>query len=275
MSTYIVGDIHGCFKQLKNLLKKVLFNFKKDTLWLTGDLVAKGPNSIEVLKFLNKNKKSIKIVLGNHDLNLIRLYFEKILFPNKYNILEDNYYDFKNFKYIIDWLRKQPIFRVNLKKKFIISHAGIPPQWSIDLSKYYSNFIERILSSENYKNIFNVLNMMFINYCKWENCSETKDNIKFAINGFTRMRYCVKKTYDLDLEYKDFPPESYKKNLIPWFLIKNKIPKNFSIIFGHWSSLNGIGVPKNFYAMDTGCCKGNKLTMLRWEDKKKFYESFY
>ncbi|WP_343184131.1 symmetrical bis(5'-nucleosyl)-tetraphosphatase [Buchnera aphidicola (Ceratovacuna keduensis)] len=275
MSTYFVGDIHGCFKQLKNLLNKVSFNFKKDTLWVTGDLVSKGPNSIEVLNFLYSNKKSIKIVLGNHDLNLIRLYFENILFPDKNNNFKNSDYNFKSLRCIIDWLRKQPIFRVNLKKKFVISHSGIPPKWGINLSKHYSNLIKKILSSNNYKKIFYILNMMFVNNCKWNNCLENKNNIKFAINGFTRMRYCVKKTYDLDLEYKNFPPENYKKNLIPWFLTKNKIPKKFSIIFGHWSSLNGEGVPKNFYAMDTGCCKGNKLTMLRWEDKKKFYESFY
>ncbi|BGI51341.1 MAG: bis(5'-nucleosyl)-tetraphosphatase (symmetrical) ApaH [Buchnera aphidicola (Ceratovacuna japonica)] len=275
MSTYFVGDIHGCFKQLKNLLKKVSFNFRNDILWVTGDLVAKGPDSIEVLKFLNKNKKSVRIVLGNHDLNLIRLYFESLLFPNKLNILENDYYNLKNLKSIIDWLRIQPIFRVNFKKRFVISHAGIPPKWDINLSKHYSSIIKKILSGEDYKKIFDILNMMFVNSCKWHDDLKKENKIKFAINGFTRMRYCIKKTYDLDLEYKKFPPKNSKKNLIPWFSIKNNIPKNFSIIFGHWSSLNGKGVPKNFYALDTGCCRGNKLTILRLEDKKKFHEYFY
>ncbi|WP_343191899.1 symmetrical bis(5'-nucleosyl)-tetraphosphatase [Buchnera aphidicola] len=275
MNIYFIGDIHGCFTQLQNLLNRVKFNYNKDALWLTGDLVEKGPDSFKVLKFLYENKNSVKLVLGNHDLNLIRLYFKKILYPKIFYESKYYHYDFDNMKNIIDWLRKQPLFRVNYKKKFVISHAGIPPNWNIKLSQIYSKKIQKILSGSDYEKIFYFLEMMFVKSCKWKKSLKYDDKIKFAINGFTRMRYCFKKTYDLDLVYKEFPNKILKNNLIPWFSIKNNIPKGFIIIFGHWSSLNGKGVPKNFYALDTGCYLGNKLTLLRWKDKKKFYETFY
>ncbi|WP_343188306.1 symmetrical bis(5'-nucleosyl)-tetraphosphatase [Buchnera aphidicola (Ceratoglyphina bambusae)] len=274
MSIYFVGDVHGCYKQLKALLEKVEFNYRKDKLWITGDLVSKGPDSMKVLNFLNINKNSIKTVLGNHDLNLIRLYFKNIIYSNKISNLEYNYFD-NNFRNIINLLRFQPIVKMDFKKKFILSHAGIPPQLDIYTVKLYAKKIEKILRSDDYEKILELLTMMHNNICIWNKNLSINEKLKFAINSFTRMRYCFSKTKNLDLEYKVFPPEISKNHLIPWFLIKNKIPKDFFLIFGHWSSLNGRCLVDKFYALDTGCCKGNKLTLLRWKDKKKFYEPFY
>lgn len=273
MSTYFVGDIHGCYKQLQLLLKKVQFNSNIDELWTTGDLVARGPNSIDVLRYIYSLGKSAKIVLGNHDLYLIKAYLSQNI-----KIYEEEYmlelFDTNDISSLINWLKSQPLLRVDEEKKIILSHAGIPPIWDVDTAKLYAQELEKILYSNNdLKEIFNLLESNDKKIV-WNSHLKKINKIKFIINGFTRMRYC---DYDgnLDMVYKEYPLSSSTVKLKPWFLMIDKIPKEFAIIFGHWASLNGMHTPKRFFALDTGCSWGKHLTMLRWEDKKKFFQNFY
>jgi len=134
MSTYVIGDVHGCFDELKKLLKKISFNPSKDSIIFTGDLVNRGNQSLEVLEFCMK-EKSIETVLGNHDVFLIKSLLGKKSPKRLKNICAH-----KNKKKFLEWLVKKP-FLISKKlngKEFIIVHAGIPPSWSIKDTKVFN-----------------------------------------------------------------------------------------------------------------------------------------
>lgn len=270
MSNYFVGDIHGCYKQLRLLLKKVDFDFYKDTLWSTGDLVSRGPHSLDVLRFMMSLGGSVKIVLGNHDLYLIKEYFIKVkkrcLAPYMLELFQA-----KDIDDLICWLKKQPILRVDKEKKIILSHAGLPPLWNLDMVMKYSREIESVLSSNNINMIIKLLEFDDQKII-WNTQLKNIDKLKFSINGFTRMRYCDFNG-NLNLDITEYPISPLMR-LKPWFLMTKNIPEDFFVIFGHWASLKGKNTPSRFFALDTGCSWGKFLTALRWEDKKFFFQTY-
>ncbi|QJC37276.1 symmetrical bis(5'-nucleosyl)-tetraphosphatase [Enterobacteriaceae endosymbiont of Donacia thalassina] len=272
MNTYFIGDIHGYYNEFISLLKKINFNYQNDILWITGDLIARGPDSIKILYFLYSIKKSIKLVLGNHDLYLIFL----ILNPKNHNINDKkilNLLKDKKIVFIVNtWLKYQPLVQYDKNKKILMSHAGIPPQW---------DNIETILSaSDEAKNIISGKNNnFFLNYINNEKyqINDWKKNTLFGFNRFnyilnalTKMRYCYLDG-TLELFTKKAPNNLNSKILKPWFWIPNILYNQYTIFFGHWSDLQGGNyTTKNIIGLDTGCCWGNKLTIYSWE-KKQFY----
>lgn len=269
MSTYFVSDIHGCYKEFKLLLLKSSFNSKKDYLWIAGDLVSRGPDSLKVLKYLYKIKNRVKIVLGNHDLNLISVY-AGIKENKKENFFDDFLSSPDRFK-LIYWLRHQSLLKIDKKRKIIMSHAGISPQWDINTAENYAQEIECFLSNDNYSLFLEAMYGNTINF--WHKKKLNKlDRLRYSINTLTRMRYCYPDSR-LNLFVKQ-SPNFVKYPLQPWFLIKNKFIKDYDIFFGHWSSLKGSYIPKPFFSLDAGCCWGGELIMFRWEDKKFFYQPF-
>ncbi|WP_348666560.1 bis(5'-nucleosyl)-tetraphosphatase (symmetrical) ApaH [Arsenophonus symbiont of Ornithomya chloropus] len=266
MSTYLIGDIHGCYYELKELLKKVKFNPNKDILWITGDLVARGPNSLKVLRYIKKLSISAKIVLGNHDLNLISMYYQ--INHHKPKDKLKKILTAPDAEILINWLRKQPLLQIDDEKKIIMSHAGITPQWDLKSAKICAKEIETILSSNIYP-IF--LESMYSNIPDtWSPKLKGLSRLRFSTNVLTRMRYCWPNGR-LNLDWKS-TPENTPFPLKPWFNLVRKIPKEYTIIFGHWSALKGRGTPKGIYCLDTGCCWGGELTLMRWEDKKYFIQ---
>ncbi|VFP79457.1 bis(5'-nucleosyl)-tetraphosphatase (symmetrical) ApaH [Candidatus Erwinia haradaeae] len=264
MSTYLIGDIHGCYKELQLILAQVKFNPDKDQLWLTGDLVARGPHSLEVLRFLYTAGKCIKLVLGNHDLNLLAMYAGKSRKKPKEplkNVLEAH-----DIKLLINWLRHQPLLQFDEKNKLIMSHAGITPQWDIHTARTCAQEIQEILSSNSYLTFLESLYGDTPNH--WSQTLTGLSRLHFSSNVLTRMRYCfpdgtLEMISKAPLNQTPFP-------LKPWFNIPRLIDKDYTIIFGHWAALAGKRLPHGFIGLDTGCCWGGKLTMLRWEDKKIF-----
>ncbi|QJC29906.1 bis(5'-nucleosyl)-tetraphosphatase (symmetrical) [Enterobacteriaceae endosymbiont of Plateumaris sericea] len=271
MTTYIIGDIHGYYNEFLSLLNKVNFNHKKDKLWLTGDIIARGPDSEKMLFYLYNFQESIRLVLGNHDLYLLALYSGIIhtgtIYDKKILELLSN----KKISIIIDnWLKYQPLVQIDEEKKIIMTHAGITPQWNnIDIIKSVSSEVENILISKNNKIFFSYMSNKKYQSNDWNNNKLTGfKRFNFIINSLTKMRYCYPDG-TLEMTIKE-EPKNVSKLLKPWFLISNDIYKKYTILFGHWSSLNGRYTPSYIMGLDTGCCWGNKLTMLSWEDKK-FY----
>ncbi|UDG81357.1 Bis(5'-nucleosyl)-tetraphosphatase, symmetrical [Candidatus Profftia lariciata] len=265
MSILLIGDIHGCYKELRSLLIQVAFNPLKDTLWITGDLVGRGPNSVEVLRYIKSLGHSVRMVLGNHDLHLLAIY--KGIKDNdpKYNI--NQLLIAPDVDILINWLRCQPMLQIDNKYKIVMTHAGISPQWNIEIAQMCANEIEAILSSNNYQLLLN--NMYNNKSNNWSNNLTYLDRLRFAINALTHMRYCFPNG-QLDMICKDVP-EKTPAPLKPWFSLPNKVLDNqYAIIFGHWASLAGTKTPSLIYALDTGCCWGGNLTLLRWEDKQYF-----
>ncbi|CAL4319392.1 Bis(5'-nucleosyl)-tetraphosphatase [symmetrical] [Buchnera aphidicola (Chaitophorus populicola)] len=264
MSTYFIGDIHGCYDQFYSLLEKVKFNDIKDEIWITGDLVGRGPKSLEVLKYVFSLKKKARLVLGNHDLNLLSIYFniEKKSIEKEISEL----LNFSSLKFIIKKLKNTPLVQYDLNRKILMSHAGIFPKWTLKEIIKYSEEAQFKLSGKNFLKYLRYMKGDFPNV--WSKNLNKYNRFRFIVNSFTRMRYCNINS-ELDFSYKDTPPH-FNKNFLPWFSIKNKLDSDYSIFFGHWSSLKNTTTPENFFSLDTGCCWGRKLTILRWEDKKKF-----
>ncbi|XRX42509.1 MAG: symmetrical bis(5'-nucleosyl)-tetraphosphatase [Buchnera aphidicola (Eriosoma harunire)] len=269
MSTYFIGDVHGCYRQLQSLLKTVSFNDNKDIIYFTGDLIARGPASLDVMKLVYSLGDSAKMVLGNHELHFLLVYLGIIPYH-----VSDNFMDLLEYNEIdvfIGWLRKCPIMILDKEKKFLLVHAGIFPFWNLSTIITCANEVEQALLGKNYKSF---LYDMYGNLPNvWSNNLTNNDRLRFIINVFTRMRYCLPNG-ELNFSCKSRPFQ-FKSNLIPWFLMDMKINKKYHIIFGHWSTLRGYSTPNNIIALDTGCCWGNELSMLRWEDKVYFSESFH
>jgi bis(5'-nucleosyl)-tetraphosphatase (symmetrical) len=262
MSTYIVGDIQGCYDELIQLLALADFNQKTDELWVTGDLVARGPKSLETLRFI----KSIdaKVILGNHDLHLLAtaVGIHKVKEKDKTAPIlkaEDS-------KELLTWLRKQPLLLEHPEHKFIMVHAGILPSWSIKKAKRLAKEVEEKLHGSDYKTL---LKTMYGNHpTQWKNSLSGIERTRYIINVFTRMRYCTLNG-ELEFNNKLAPAQTNNSALKPWFDIEPRDHKK-PILFGHWAALLGKTNQDDVYALDTGCVWGNSLTMLRWEDKKQF-----
>ncbi|XBC39859.1 MAG: symmetrical bis(5'-nucleosyl)-tetraphosphatase [Buchnera aphidicola (Chaetogeoica yunlongensis)] len=277
MSTYLVGDVHGCFNELISLLEKVSFNVGSDVLWLTGDLINRGPYSLEVLRLVISLGDSAKVVLGNHDLNLILLY-KNIKKNKKLNTIMKNLLKSEDIHDLIYWLRRQPLLIVDQEKKIIMVHAGIYPFWSIKKSIYYSKKIEMILFNKNYDIFLNTLysinDIKRDDFYKYSNLSRIKElkDLSFALKVFTRMRYC-RPDKNLDMLCKKSPSKDTLP-LLPWFSINNESLNDYSVFFGHWASLEEDFLSSNIISLDTGCCWGGTLSMFRLEDKTWFREKY-
>ncbi len=269
MSTLLIGDIHGCYNELQALLEKSAFDVDKDTLWLTGDLVARGPDSLSVLRLVYSLRNSVRLVLGNHDLHLLAVHAG--ISSNK---KRDNLSELlmaPDCDELLTWLRHQPLLHVDEEKKLVMAHAGISPQWDITTLKNCAKDVEKILASDSYNLFLDEMYGDYPNY--WSESLAGIARLRFTTNVLTRMRYCYPNG-SLDFDCKEAPDEA-PKPLKPWFTLANSVAQHYSIVFGHWASLKGKGAPKGFYPLDTGCCWGKKLTMLRWEDKTFFKQKAF
>lgn len=265
MSTYLIGDVHGCIDELKALLAQVDFDPQNDALWLTGDLVARGPSSVEVLRFVSGLGDCVRMVLGNHDLHLLAVY-AGISF-NKPKDRITPLLEAEDADELINWLRRQPVLQVDEDLKLVMAHAGITPQWDLDTAKMCAREVEAVLSSDTYPLFLDAMYGDMPN--NWHPELSGLARLRFSTNAFTRMRYCFPNG-QLDMICKDVPGNA-PKPLKPWFDIPGPVQEaGYSIAFGHWASLEGKGAPEGIYALDTGCCWGGDLTMLRWEDKTYF-----
>jgi len=263
--TYIIGDVQGCFDSLQALLQKINFNPDKDQLGFVGDLVNRGPQSLETLRFIQQLNNPL-IVLGNHDLHLMALYFlrdnPQFQFKHISHTLEDilNAHDCDELIY---FLLQQPF--MILKKDFAMVHAGIPPQWSIEAAFNAANQATKTMRADPaifFKHIYG-------NYPNaWNETLTDWDRTRYVINALTRMRFCTSQG-ELDLENATLI--STNENYRPWF--EWTIPP-IDIYFGHWAALNGHSTNPKVFALDTGCAWGGALTAIRVEDKAIFSQLF-
>lgn len=264
MATYIIGDLHGCFDEFQALLKQVEFNPNKDELWLTGDLVARGDNSLDCLRFVKNLGKRATVVLGNHDLHLLAtLEGIKAIKPKD---KVDAIFSAPDRADLQNWLRNRPLVAQHPQHKFLLVHAGISPEWDLATALACAKETEQVLQSEQYIQLLQ--EMYGNNPNNWQTDLTGMERWRYTINVCTRMRFCHL-DYRLDFECK-LPVEEAPEHLKPWFEMDNPLFKQQDIIFGHWASLIGYATPKHIYALDTGCVWGNHLTMLRWDDKKYF-----
>ncbi len=254
MSIYAIGDIQGCFDELLRLLDSLSFNEHADQLWFAGDLVNRGPKSLETLRFVKSLGDTAITVLGNHDLHLLAASCAPKIAHKKDSLLP--ILEAPDSDELIDWLRHRPLFHFN--DDFCLVHAGLPPQWDFKRTQKMAMLAEQALRGANYQAF---LKQMYGNKPNiWSSNLKGGERLRFIVNCFTRMRYC---DADGRLDFiHSGPPGSQPKGLVPWFDAPKRKNADMRIIFGHWSSLGYYEGP-NCYAIDTGCLWGGQLTALR------------
>ncbi|HEF4759679.1 TPA: symmetrical bis(5'-nucleosyl)-tetraphosphatase [Pseudomonas putida] len=257
MATYAVGDLQGCLEALQCLLKQVAFDPAKDRLWLVGDLVNRGPQSLDTLRFLYSIRDSLICVLGNHDLHLLAA-GQNIERLKKADTLRE-IIDAPDRAELLDWLRQQKLMHYDEQRNVALVHAGIPPQWSLRKALKCAAEVEKALRDDNLFPPY--LDGMYGNDpAKWDNDLKGVTRLRVITNYFTRMRFCTAEG-KLDLKSKeglDSAPPGYK----PWFLHKERKTKDLKIIFGHWAALEGKVLEPGVSALDTGCVWGGALTLM-------------
>lgn len=254
MPIYAIGDIQGCYDDLQHLLEKINFDAQSDQLWFVGDLVNRGPKSLETLRFIKSLGNSAVTVLGNHDLHLLAVAHKHSPLKTKdtlYPVLQA-----KDKDELLYWLRHRPLFHHN--DDYCMVHAGLPPQWDLSMIQRMAANVERELRGKNYMRFFK---FMYGNKPdQWSDKLSHQQQLRFAVNCFTRMRLCDVKGR-LDFTYKG-QLGNQPEHLFPWFDAPNRKSSQLKIIFGHWSAL-GYHHSNNCYAIDTGCLWGGQLTALK------------
>lgn len=264
MATYAIGDIQGCLDPLQCLLKKIEFNPVKDKLWLAGDVINRGPDSLATLRFLYKMRDSITLVLGNHDLHFIAVYYG--LRKAGKNDTLDQLLIAPDRADLVYWLRHQKLVHHDAALNFTMVHAGIPPQWTLDNALVHSREVEQVLQSDSPE--FLLENMYGNLPACWNDNLQGADRLRVITNYFTRMRFCSAEG-EVELQTKE-SADAAPIGFAPWFSLSGRKMRNDKIIFGHWAALEGRANTKNIYALDTGCVWGGELTALRLEDEVLF-----
>jgi len=254
MALYAIGDVQGCFDELRALLDRIQFDPHHDRLWFAGDLVNRGHKSLETLRFVHKI--NAVTVLGNHDLHLLA----SAHIP-KYRKHKDTLHQIMHAPdgpELLDWLRHRPLLHHDEQTGYTMIHAGLPPQWDLETARKCAAEVTRVLRGKHY---IEYLEVMYGNHPNlWSEQLEGWDRLRFITNCFTRLRYCDTNGH-LALEEKG-PPSSQPRHLKPWFEWPHRKSRDMKILFGHWSTLgayDGDGV----HALDTGCLWGGSLSALR------------
>lgn len=264
MAVYCIGDIQGCNDELQALLRRLAFDPGRDRLWLTGDLVNRGPGSLEVLRFVKSLGDQASIVLGNHDIHLLAVWTGAARAnPNDtlHQILEAPDADT-----LLHWLRTQPLMQEDHTLGYVMLHAGLYPGWGLDQARAYAREAELALSGEHYPELFR--HMYGSEPSRWSEALSGWDRLRFIINAFTRMRYCDERGRLL-LDFKGAPGERPAGHL-PWFQVPDRapIPSDVTLITGHWSTL-GYHEEPGLVAIDTGCLWGGELTAIRLDGPRE------
>ena len=226
MATYAVGDLQGCLKPLLCLLDEVSFNPECDQLWCCGDLVNRGPESLQSLRFVHKLGKAARVVLGNHDLHLLA-----VAFTDKKASKVDTFAEIlaaDDAQHLLHWLRQQPL--IHSDHGYTMVHAGIPAWWSVADATARAAEVEAVLRSDDYSDF---LHLMYGNEpSQWRDDLAGFDRLRLITNYLTRMRY-VNNDNSLDLTHKQ-PLEQAPEHCHAWFEGKDRQAGEDKILFGHW-----------------------------------------
>ncbi len=258
MATYAIGDVQGCYEEFSRLLEKIAFDQAKDTLWLCGDLVNRGGQSLAVLRLVHSLGDRAITVLGNHDLSLLSVAERDEADQAKVNAELREVLFAPDRTLLLDWLRARPLLHVDRKLNFALVHAGLAPRWDIDTAERAAREVEQRLRSDGARRL---LKAMFGNKPDlWLPRLQGIDRLRAAINVFTRLRFCDVRGR---IAYSEKgAPGTQKPGLYPWYEVPGQKARDARIVCGHWSTLGrfqGLGV----FAIDGGCVWGGELIALR------------
>lgn len=261
MATYAIGDLQGCFFSFQDLLKKIQFNPVHDRLWFVGDLINRGPGSLDVMRWMLEHQSSVVTVLGNHDLHTL-VVAEGFVSAHRSDTIQ-SLLDAPDAPELLRWLRHQPL--VHFEHGYLMVHAGLLPEWTVDQAMALGAEVHLALHAPNYREF---LQHMYGNDPKrWDDGLNGWDRLRVITNAMTRLRIC---SADGEMEFKfkgelQNIPDGYQ----PWFELSHRASVNTPIVFGHWSAL-GLQHKNNVYSLDTGCLWGGHLSAMRLEDRRIF-----
>ncbi|MEX0730413.1 MAG: symmetrical bis(5'-nucleosyl)-tetraphosphatase [Aquisalimonadaceae bacterium] len=264
MAVYCIGDIQGCNDELQALLRRLAFNAERDHLWLTGDLVNRGPQSLHVLRFVRSLGERARMVLGNHDIHLLAAWAGAA--PLRKNDTLSEILDAPDADALMDWLRRQPLMHEDPALGYSMLHAGLYPFWSLDEARDHAREAESALAGNDHHALFT--HMYGSEPSHWSADLQGWERLRFIINAFTRMRYCDAGGRLL-LDYKG-SPDTRPHGYLPWFQVPGRkpVPPGITLITGHWSTLGFYEQP-DLVAIDTGCLWGGELTAIRLDGPRQ------
>merc|ERR1711879_8465 len=249
---------------LQRLLVTISFNPNEDRLWLAGDLVNRGPQSLEVLRWARSLGDRVVAVLGNHDLHLLARYYGATR-SNRKDTLDD-IFDAPDCDELMHWLRHRPLLHYDTAQNWCMSHAGLPPIWSPEQARQRAAEVEAILQGPDCSDFFQ--HMYGNQPDSWSDQLTGMDRYRVIVNYLARMRFLDQEAR-MDLKHKE-EPGTQPSGYYPWFEFAPLTSHQTRLVFGHWAALQGqTGIP-NVYAIDTGCVWGSQLTALRLDDQQLF-----
>jgi len=258
MTDYVVGDLQGCLDPLLKLLDRVQFDPTADRLIATGDLINRGPQSLETLRFCMSLGSAFKTVLGNHDLHLLAI-AHGIRKPTPKDTL-DEILGASDRDELINWLQQQPLL-LSIDQ-YTIVHAGIPPNWTVSAARTLAAEVEQVLKSDQALNYFQ--GMYGDQPDSWSEDLSGPARWRLITNYLTRMRYCTA-SGQLELEAKSAPDQqtdALTAKFAPWFSFPNRKTAEDKIIFGHWAALEGKHLGNNLFPLDTGYVWGGAMRLM-------------
>lgn len=256
MAVYAIGDVQGCYANLRALLRKIEFDPVHDRLWFTGDLVNRGPQSAEVVRFIADLGERAVTVLGNHDLHLLAVAAgaAPLLPSDTFADLLDSF----ESEHLLTWLRQRPLFHRDASIGYSLVHAGLLPQWDVAQAQAYAREVEALLIDARSVDLFH--HMYGDKPDRWHSELTGWGRLRLIVNAFTRLRFCDPDGR-IDFRHKG-PPGSQPPRLVPWFKAPSRRSQTERLVFGHWSTL-GRWDRNGVIGLDTGCCWGGHLTAVR------------
>ncbi|WP_180065347.1 MULTISPECIES: symmetrical bis(5'-nucleosyl)-tetraphosphatase [unclassified Acinetobacter] len=266
---YVIGDVQGCFEALKALLKEIKFDADQDFIWLAGDLVARGENSVGALRFIKKlvDSEVAATVLGNHDLTLLAC-ARGIKDINPKDNIDDVIHALESDD-LIDWLRKQPLCLFP-NEQTILTHAGIPLNWTAQQTADLAKEVEAVIGHDDFDVVDAFLQVMYGKEPNlWSDDLSGHARLRCITNYLTRMRLTDAEGR-LEFSFKDSLDDPMPKGFQPWFEFESQAAQTHQILFGHWAALQGKSISAKIQNVDGGCVWGNQLMAYRLEDQRMF-----
>jgi bis(5'-nucleosyl)-tetraphosphatase (symmetrical) len=263
MATYAIGDIHGCFETLQGLLRRIAFDPRQDHLWLVGDLVNRGPQSLEVLRWAVEQGDRLVAVLGNHDLHLLAR-AAGVAEARKRDTLEP-VLAAPDRDDLFGWLRQCPL--AHRQGETLMVHAGLFPDWSPRRSERLAREVEERLRGEGGVRLLEAVEERTAE--RWKDGLAGFERARVALAGFARMR-TLDSAGRMCASFSG-PPDEAPRGCRPWFAVRGRRTAGLTVVFGHWAAL-GLRIGRGIACLDTGCAWGRQLTALRLDDWRVFQE---
>lgn len=264
MATYAIGDVQGCYDPLRRLLDYISFDPATDRAWFVGDLVNRGPQSLEVLRLVRGLGAAATVVLGNHDLHLV-MQSEGHGKASR----EDTFGDVlgaPDRDELLAWLRAQPLLHV--EDGFAMVHAGLLPGWTVTQALALSGEASAALIAPDFRDF--LAHMWGSEPAAWHDGLSGWDRLRVVVNAMTRMRYVTPAgAMEFRAAGAKAPPGRGPAGCLPWFEVPGRLSADHVVVCGHWSAL-GFRDEPTLLALDTGCLWGGSLTAVRLEDRRVF-----